>query len=356
MTKLNSVPVSLKNRPRIPTPDVTKEVVDREQRLALSANNTANIGAGVVGVIPANGTYSSDVPTVVHVVLSPIAETENNQASGKGGTAALAQAVLSPTLTSAGIVTPVTLTPVTMSQLTQLGIVTTASSPMPRINNVQTLSNNSLEDRTTLTEVINSEDEGSTTGSSINSQSTATTVEQQNDEDDELDEENDRSTPMIGERQSPSGGSHGSTPTSDSYNERSSILMSPDKLSGYIVNPISEIQQKQSNLDARGRRSTSLPCPPASMLRDDRSNSLPHSPAIPAVNKHVNPVIGGLNSLNLDGRQRTGSVGRDLTRSRIHEPHRRISTPASTNSNILAANSNVTRQNLPDENRGEVYV
>ncbi|XP_074101301.1 bestrophin family protein [Cotesia typhae] len=356
MTKLNSVPVSLKNRPRIPTPDVTKEVVDREQRLALSANNTANIGAGVVGVIPANGTYSSDVPTVVHVVLSPIAETENNQASGKGGTAALAQAVLSPTLTSAGIVTPVTLTPVTMSQLTQLGIVTTASSPMPRINNVQTLSNNSLDDRTTLTEVINSEDEGSTTGSSINSQSTATTVEQQNDKDDELDEENDRSTPMIGERQSPSGGSHGSTPTSDSYNERSAILMSPDKLSGYIVNPVSEIQQKQSNLDARGRRSTSLPCPPASMLRDDRSNSLPHSPAIPAVNKHVNPVIGGLNSLNLDGRQRTGSVGRDLTRSRIHEPHRRISTPASTNSNILAANSNVTRQNLPDENRGEVYV
>lgn len=350
MTKLNTVPVSLKNRPRIPTPDVTKEVVDREQRLALAASNTANIGAGVVGVIPANGTLSSDVPTVVHVVLSPIAEAEaNNQASGKGGTAALAQAVLSPTLTSAGIVTPVTLTPVTMSQLTQLGIVTTASSPMPRINNVQTNSNEA-----TLTEVNSSEEEGSIAGSSINSESTATTVEQQNEQVEQA-EESDRSTPMIGERQSPIGGSHGSTPTFDSYNERSAILMSPEKLSGYIMNPVSEIQKKQSNLDARGRRSTSLPCPPANMLRDDRSNSLPHSPGVPAINKHVNPVIGGLNSLNLDGRQRTGSVGRDLTRTRIHEPHRRISSPASTNSNILAAN-NVTRQNLPDDNRGEVYV
>nr|CAD7204325.1 unnamed protein product [Timema douglasi] len=34
----SAVPGNLKNRPRIPTPDVTKEVVDREQRLAMSGN------------------------------------------------------------------------------------------------------------------------------------------------------------------------------------------------------------------------------------------------------------------------------------------------------------------------------
>lgn len=42
----------MKNRPRIPTPDVTKEVVDREQRLALSASNAVNINAAVIGMSP----------------------------------------------------------------------------------------------------------------------------------------------------------------------------------------------------------------------------------------------------------------------------------------------------------------
>ena len=130
LTKLHAVPVSLKNRPRIPTPDVTKEVVDREQRLALSASNAANIGAGVVGVIPANGHYPTDVSLVV---LSPIHENEGTPNSRKGGTAALAQAVLTPSLTSAGLVAPGTFIPVTMSQLTQLGLVTTTSSSRPQI-------------------------------------------------------------------------------------------------------------------------------------------------------------------------------------------------------------------------------
>ena len=120
------MPVSLKNRPRIPTPDVTKEVVDREQRLAISANNAANIGAGVVGVIPANGHYHTDVSLVV---LSPIHENEGTPSAGRGGTAALAQAVLTP---SAGLVAPGTFIPVTMSQLTQLGLVTTTSSSTSR--------------------------------------------------------------------------------------------------------------------------------------------------------------------------------------------------------------------------------
>lgn len=88
--KLNSIPISLKNRPRIPTPDVTKEVIDREQRLALSASNAVNIGAGVVGVmahqtpIPTTPPYQqhdvpilqvvvgSAPPTTAGIVLSPI--------------------------------------------------------------------------------------------------------------------------------------------------------------------------------------------------------------------------------------------------------------------------------------------
>ncbi|XP_034952460.1 uncharacterized protein Best2 isoform X2 [Chelonus insularis] len=351
MTKLNAVPVSLKNRPRIPTPDVTKEVIDREQKLALSASNAANIGAGVVGVgvVPTNGHYPHDI-SVVQLVLSPIAETEGTPASGKGGTAALAQAVLPPTLTSAGFAAPVTLTPVTISQLSQLGIGTTVASPMPRTSEVQAFH------QATLTEVNSSEEEGSTSLSIITSSKNSTTAEGQED----------RSTPLIGERQSPIG-SHGSTPTFDSYNERSAILMSPDKLSGYTVKtpPTSpEARSKDSNSDARGKRSTSLPSPPAMMqLRDDRSMSLPHSPGsdrnelrpISATNKHVNPVIGGLNSINQEGRQRTSSVGRELSRPRHQEPHRRISTPATTNSSILTS-GNIQRSNIPEDNRGEVYV
>ncbi|KAK0083064.1 hypothetical protein PV325_009426 [Microctonus aethiopoides] len=347
MTKLNSVPVSLKNRPRIPTPDVTKEVVDREQRLALSANNAANIGAGVVGVIPANGQYSTDIP-VVQVVLSPIAETEAGiQSSVKGGTAALAQAVLSPTLTSAGLVTPVTFTPVTMSQLSQLGIVTTASSPMMRLEDVST-----PHLQATLTEVNSSEEDCSV---SVDNNSSSS-------QNGSIGEHEERSTPLIGERQSPLG-CHGSTPTFDSYNERPTILMSPDKLNRYIVNPITETQTKATNTEARGRRSTSLPCPPATgQKRDDRSASLPQSPGfehkesyrpISTINKHVNPTIGGLNSANQDTRQRTSSVGRDVGRIRRQEPHRRISTPASTNSTITG---NLSGNKHSGNERGEVYV
>lgn len=110
-------------------------MVDREQRLAISASNAANIGAGVVGVIPANGHYPTDVSLVV---LSPIHENEGTPNSRKGGTAALAQAVLTPSLTSAGLVAPGTFIPVTMSQLSQLGLVTTTSaSTRPQIQGME---------------------------------------------------------------------------------------------------------------------------------------------------------------------------------------------------------------------------
>ena len=341
MTKLQTVPVSLKNRPRIPTPDVTKEVFDRDQRLALAANNTANIGAGVVGVIPANGHYPTDLSCpVVQVVLSPIAESEGTPKSGKGGTAALAQAVLSPTLTSAGLVG---LTPVTVSQLTQLGFVTTTSPSLPRINiHPPTM-------QATLTEV-NSSEEDFSGGSASGSTSSGSVTGQE-----------ERSIPLIGDRISPIG-SQDSSPTFENYNERSPILMNPEKLSRYIVKPVSTQERERANAEARGRRSASLPGPPPMVqLREDRSMSLPHSPGL--LYRDSQTVVatqGRLTSSDPigqqvlpEGRLRTGSVGQEVTKSKPHEPLRRTSTPASTNSSMFAG---AAVNNVPGSKRGEVYV
>ncbi|XP_015523594.1 uncharacterized protein Best2 isoform X1 [Neodiprion pinetum] len=333
LTKLNSIPVSLKNRPRIPTPDVTKEVVDREQRLALSASNAANIGAGVVGVmhqLPANGHYPADLP-VVQVVLSPIQESEGSPkgAGGKPGTAALAQAVLSPTLTSAGLVTPVALTPVTVSQLTQLGFVTTTSSPTLRVaqqpGGVQA----------TLTEVNSSEEES---GSSRNGS---------------IAGREDRSTPLIGERRCSPTASHGSSPAFDCFTDRSPILMSPDKLSGYIVTDV---------VDGRGRRSASLPGPPVPQPREDRSMSLPHSPGM----RHhlyatqVSPVAADrLLPVQTEIRHRAGSFSRDPPKPPPELP-RKISTASNPNNSSSSNGNNSSNQTgnaqVPGSKRGEVYV
>ena len=192
----SAVPVALKNRPRIPTPDVTKEVVDRENKLA-SMNSAQNVMSGMSGTssgsIVLNGShhqphhnhhhhhhhhpgYSTELP-VVQVVLSPIQELENGSGhqTTPGGTAALAQAVLSPALTTAGIgsvtlngtpgtaavltttpvnmaVSTVTLTPVTMSQplLTSLGFP--SNTPPQSLQVVQ-------HPTVTLTEVNSSIDE-----------------------------------------------------------------------------------------------------------------------------------------------------------------------------------------------------
>lgn len=120
----------IKGRPRIPTPDVTKEVVDRENRIAANvANMTNQISPGVT-LMPhqLTSTYPSypggEVP-FVQVVLSPIQELEGNNSvnntlhPGQPGTAALAQAVLTPGL--GPVITPVSL-PMTVSQLTSLGL------------------------------------------------------------------------------------------------------------------------------------------------------------------------------------------------------------------------------------------
>jgi hypothetical protein len=180
-TKMNGsvVPVALKNRPRIPTPDVTKEVVDRENKLA-----SINSGGGTSGVSSTaaalNGMhhhhhhhqgYSTELP-VVQVVLSPIQETEggsgghhHHHPGGPGGAAALAHAVLSPALKTAGIssvtlngspgtatavlatapvnvaMSTMTLTPVTMSQplLTSLGFGNTPPQSLQLVQPTVTL-------------------------------------------------------------------------------------------------------------------------------------------------------------------------------------------------------------------------
>ncbi|XP_015173834.1 PREDICTED: bestrophin homolog 15 isoform X1 [Polistes dominula] len=350
MTKLNSVPVSLKNRPRIPTPDVTKEVVDREQRLALSASNTANIGAGVVGVIPANGHYTTDLP-VVQVVLSPIQETEGTPSNAKSGAAALAQAVLSPTLTSAGLVAPVTLTPVTMSQLTQLGLVTTTSASSYRPTNIQ--NNNTIQ--ATLTEVNSSEEEGSGSGSS--SSRSESIIEQE-----------ERSTPLIGENTSPNI-SNGGSPTFDSYNDRSPILMNPEKLSYVVALPTTQESHLQTAIEPRGRRSASLPGPPVVQLKEDRSMSLPHSPglqpretraaSVSSRNDHPNLDRLAIISPNHDLRPRTNSFGHELTKNnqqRNQETSRKISSASCNNAAITTAPVVPNQTTATPSKRGEVYV
>ncbi|XP_060811103.1 uncharacterized protein LOC132904530 isoform X2 [Bombus pascuorum] len=359
MTKLNPVPVSLKNRPRIPTPDVTKEVADREQRLALSATNAANIGAGVVGVIPANGHYPD--LSVVQVVLSPIQETEGTPVTGKSGAAALAQAVLSPTLTSAGLVAPVTLTPVTMSQLTQLGLMTTTSASMIKPTN----QSNGVPNQATLTEVNSSEEEGSGSGSSRSGSITG-----QEERSTPLISQ-DRSTPLIGERSSPVG-SDGNPSTFDNYNDRSPILINPEKL-GYVVTTMSTTQD--GKIDPRGRRSASLPGPPVVQLREDRSMSLPQSPglqprenrAASVSNGHEPPNIDRLIVHGKDIRPRTNSIGHDLCRPshRIQDTSRKISSVSCTNASlssglgttpITATTIMPATTPVAGSKRGEVYV
>lgn len=209
-TKMNgsAVPAALKNRPRIPTPDVTKEVVDRENKLAIlnSAGGTSGVSSGPMVLNGAHHQqhhhhhhhqgYSTELP-VVQVVLSPIQELEggsgghhHHHQTGPGGTAALAQAVLSPALTTAGIssvtlngnpatatavlatapvnmaMSTMTLTPVTMSQplLTSLGFgkVNTVSNSSPQSLHV-------VQPAVTLTELGSSADEDGTNSASESS-------------------------------------------------------------------------------------------------------------------------------------------------------------------------------------------
>ncbi|CAB0005549.1 unnamed protein product [Nesidiocoris tenuis] len=121
--KLNvsAIPPNLRNRPRIPTPDVAKEaaITDKETNKPIFPTNNNNnnmittVANSVVNDFPVvASTVStlvnqspSDFPPIVQVMLSPIQELDGNQSTitSTGSTAALAQAVLSPTLSSAGL-------------------------------------------------------------------------------------------------------------------------------------------------------------------------------------------------------------------------------------------------------------
>ncbi|XP_049819172.1 bestrophin homolog 22 isoform X2 [Aethina tumida] len=130
-SKYGAAPMTVKNRPRIPTPDVTKEVVDKESRFVTTPVTTTpnQIAPGLTLMqhqIATPGYYTGgDVPTI-QVVLSPIQELDSNGSvnntlhANQPGTAALAQAVLSPGL--GPVLTAPVSVPMTVSQLTSLGL------------------------------------------------------------------------------------------------------------------------------------------------------------------------------------------------------------------------------------------
>ncbi|XP_001603406.2 uncharacterized protein LOC100119673 isoform X1 [Nasonia vitripennis] len=280
LPKLNSIPISLKNRPRIPTPDVTKEVVDREQRLALSASNAANIGAGVIGMIPPPSYQQSasgvaDVPVLqvlvgsgaggaTGLVLSPIQEKTEGTPVASPAAAHLAQAVLPQSLKAASFVAPVAL-PVSMSQLTRLvsGITTTSSSGVP-IAAVAASPSSPIEPTipATLTELSGS----SSGGSGAEDEGTSSSATRKLDG---------------GGKQDESGG--------EGFSTRSPIVVSPEKLDALASHRdwslqnyvIQASEHRAARAESKGRRSTSLPGPaPVQVLqqgREDRSMSLPHS-------------------------------------------------------------------------------
>ncbi|CAG9864315.1 unnamed protein product [Phyllotreta striolata] len=139
--KPKTAAVQVKNRPRIPTPDITKEVVDREQKLQqnitnnLHHNQLSNALTLTSHQLPARYmSYPNVDGPVVQVVLSPIQELDGQGSvnstlhPNQPGTAALAQAVLSPGLGPV-LTTPVSV-PMTVSQLTSLGLASNTNSPL----------------------------------------------------------------------------------------------------------------------------------------------------------------------------------------------------------------------------------
>lgn len=119
----------LKNRPRIPTPDVTKEGIEKERFNITTLGSMAPVttGTGGSGTTVASGvalmaqqlattpamypSSNENVPVLGTLLLSPIKEMDSNSAhntlqAGHPATAALAQAVLPKTgFGSVGITT-----------------------------------------------------------------------------------------------------------------------------------------------------------------------------------------------------------------------------------------------------------
>lgn len=123
----SAVPLNVRNRPRIPTPD-------REQ-IATALSNNTSVGVALM----AHHTLQNEVPVLGALVLSPIQELDggsvnNTLSPGSPGTAALAQAVLSPGLGPilTAPATPMTFTPVAVSQIVSAS--STSTAPMSTTN------------------------------------------------------------------------------------------------------------------------------------------------------------------------------------------------------------------------------
>ncbi|KAL3275198.1 hypothetical protein HHI36_019967, partial [Cryptolaemus montrouzieri] len=125
--------VPIKTRPRIPTPDVTKEVIEKETRFNVTTApaNINHLNAGMImpHQLQQGYPYGAGEGTIVQVVLSPIQELDgtgsvnNTLHANQPGTAALAQAILSPSLGPVNV-------PMTVSQLASLGFSSVNNSPL----------------------------------------------------------------------------------------------------------------------------------------------------------------------------------------------------------------------------------
>ncbi|KAF0773014.1 bestrophin-4 isoform X2 [Aphis craccivora] len=126
--------MNARGRPRIPTPDVQKDgTIDKDNKQNMSVNGSTQ-----------PGTYPSDLPAVVQVVLSPIQEmdpnlsgTLHNQRRIAGGMG-VCQGVLNPAFTGTAVyttmsVSPIAMSTVSMSQplLSSLGITATSAATTP---------------------------------------------------------------------------------------------------------------------------------------------------------------------------------------------------------------------------------
>lgn len=100
--------VKPKARPRIPTPDVTKDVIN--ERFSHSPTNMLTMTSSGPVFPTSHVNQSSDMPIVGTLLLSPIKELESSSVNstlqaGHPATAALAKAVLPATLKAAGLTT-----------------------------------------------------------------------------------------------------------------------------------------------------------------------------------------------------------------------------------------------------------
>lgn len=166
--KLNvNIPPSVqRSRPRIPTPDVSKEIADKDNKLIFQNNNNNHVGNGVVNnAQPPSSTIVLTDASIMQVLL-PIAEADGNQSTitSTGSTAALAQAVLSPTLKSAGLQAVIT-QPVSVAAVTSAPPTVTLTGPIIPTIITGTSGSSSVSSGVKITEIQEDSGCGSSSGS-----------------------------------------------------------------------------------------------------------------------------------------------------------------------------------------------